>query len=73
MPSGSGDQNTYTHMYFFRIYISIDRAVKESGHGKYVLDVLNNREKWMINSATAKLLNTELILDNPIFQVHAGS
>ena len=41
-------------------------------HGKYVVGGLNVRDKRMLKLAMAKLFNTELIHDDPIFQVHAG-
>ena len=57
----------------FRICIIIDRAVGAPGHVKYVVGSHNSRDKQMHNLAMAKLLNTKLILDDPIFklmQVH---
>ena len=52
----------------------IDRAVGEPVHVKYVIGGLNDRDNRMIKLATPKLLNPELIRDEPMFfkfiQVH---
>ena len=68
-------RNNYlsTMMYCFRISIIIDISVVSPGHVKDVVYGLNSRYKWMLKLATENLLNTELILYEPIFQVHAGS
>ena len=50
-----------------------DRSVRAPGNWKDVVDGLNDIYKQMLNSDMAKLLNTKLIKDYPIFQVHAGS
>ena len=34
---------------------------------------INSRYKRVLNLAMSNLLNSELIQDDPIFQVHAGS
>ena len=52
--------------------ISIDRLVGVPVNGKYVVDGLNDRNKQIIKLEMTKLLNPELIRDDPIFQVHAG-
>ena len=57
----------------FRIFIIIDRTVGTTGHRKDVVGGLNAREKQMHNLAMANILNPELILDYPIFQVNADS
>ena len=54
-------------------YIIIDRSVVTYGHRKYVVDVINDMDKRMLKLGMVKLFNTELIRDDPIFQVHAGS
>ena len=54
--------------------IIIDRAVGSPGHGKYVVDGLNDRYKWILKLSMAKILNTKLIRYDPIvfnfMQVH---
>ena len=41
--------------------IIIDKAVGSPGHGKYIVGVMNAREKWMLKLAMKKLLNIKLI------------
>ena len=41
-------------------------------NGKYVVDGLNDRKKRIIKLEMTKLLNPEVIRDDPIFQVHSG-
>ena len=53
-------------------FIIIDRVVGAPGNRKYVADGLNDRDKLILKLSMAKLLNPELIQDEPIFQVHAG-
>ena len=50
-----------TLIYCFGIFIIVDRALGAPGHGKYVVDGLNDRDKRMLKLAMAKLLNLELI------------
>ena len=42
-------------------YIIIDRSVGSPGHGTYLVDGLNGRDKRMITLSMAKLLNPKLI------------
>ena len=53
--------------------IIINREVGAPGHGKYVVDGLNSRDKRVFKLAMANILNPRLIQDNQIFQVHADS
>ena len=56
------------------ISITIDRSEVSPGHGKDVVDGRGDRYKWMLKLSVAKLLNSKLIRDEPIFfkfmQVH---
>ena len=45
--------------------IIIYKAVGEPGHGKDVVDGMNVRDKRIIKLSMAKILNTELIYDDP--------
>ena len=54
-------------------YIIIYRAVEEPIHRKDVVVGLNSRIKWMLKLSISKLLNSDLIQDDPIFQFHVGS
>ena len=47
--------------------IIIDRAVGEPRHGRYVVNILNAREKLMLYLAMTNLLNTESIREDPIY------
>ena len=51
----------------------VERAVVPPGHGKDVVDGLNDRYKWIPKLVISNILNPELILVATIFQVHAGS
>ena len=57
----------------FKFYVIIDREVGAPVHAKDYVDGLNDIYKLMIRSATVKLLDNELIQDDPTFQIHAGS
>ena len=46
--------------------IIIDKSLGAPIHGKYVADVLNYREKWMLKLSIEKVLNTEWIQDDQI-------
>ena len=54
--------------------IIVDRIVEAPGHKKDMVDVMNYIDKWMLKLAITKLLNTELIIYDPIIfkfiQVH---
>ena len=62
-------RNSYlsTMMYCFRISIIIDISVVSPGHGKYVVDGLNAREKRIPKLVMANLLNSKLIINGPKF------
>ena len=49
------------------IFIIIYRSVGAHGHGSDVVDVINSRDKWMLMLSMEKILNTELIYNNPTF------
>ena len=51
------------------IYIALGASV----HVKYMVDGLNDRDKWLLQLAMEKLLNPGIIWDDPIFQVCVGS
>ena len=46
--------------------IIINRVIAVPVNGKDVVDVLNDRNKWMIKSEKTYLLNPELFRDDPI-------
>ena len=56
------------------ICIIIKRENGALGNGKYFVGGLNSRDKWIIQLAIVKILNSELICDDPNFykfmQVH---
>ena len=56
-----------------RIFVIIDRSAVVIGNRKDIFGGMNARDKLMPKSAMTKLLNRGLILDDPIFQVCAGS
>ena len=45
----------------------IDRAVRAPGNGKYLVDGMNDRDKWMLKLEMVKLLNPKLIQGDRIF------
>ena len=47
--------------------VIIGKLVGAHVHGKYVVDGINTRDKYMLKLTIAKLLNPELIQDDPIF------
>ena len=58
---------------YLEFCIIMYRAVGEPVHEKDVVDVLNYRDKLVINLEMEKLLNTKLIQCGTFFQVYAGS
>ena len=48
-------------------FIIIDIEVGSPGHGTDVVGVLYDRDKYMLKLAMAKLINPEIIRDDPIF------
>ena len=60
-------------MYRLRHIIITAKAFGAPVQGKDVVGVMNARYKWFLKLAMTKLLNPEIIRDNPISQVHVGS
>ena len=56
----------YIIMSCFKISIIVDISVGAPGRGKYLVDGMNNIDKWMIKLEMANLLNPWLVLDDPI-------
>ena len=52
--------------------VTIDKSVEAPRNEKDMVDGVNAIYGRRLKLATAKLLNPELIQDEPIFQVHAG-
>ena len=61
---------SYLDLYFSIIFV---RTVGTPGHFKNVFIGPNYRDKQIIKSEMAKLLNIELICDDPVLQDHACS